>query len=108
MIHLCTIKTRTQSGTDDFGEPTYTWADTTNIPCRLVQAKRGTTVNMTSGEFVTGLPRLLLKISIDENNLIEGTSGFSGTYKILKVAAQYDSEVLHHYAADLQLMETTT
>lgn len=101
LIHRCTIKTRTQSGTDAFGNPEYTWADQTGIKCRFVNPK-GTTLQLPSGEYVTRQPELILKQEIHEEDKITGTKGFIGNYNILKVYPCYARMELHHYEADLE------
>ena len=105
LIHRCTIKTKTKTGTDAFGEPTYSWGDKENVVCRFVNPK-GSELRLPSGEFVTKIPKIVLKSNetIAEQNKITGTSGFSGTYNVLKVYPRYDSNGLHHYACDLEVI----
>jgi len=100
LIHRCTLKTRTQDGTDDFGNPVWAWAEQQNIKCLFITPK-GTSLDLTSGEYVTRLPRLILKKALTEADEVEGTSGFIGNYTISKVYHSYDGNKLHHYAADL-------
>jgi hypothetical protein len=102
LIHRCTVKTRTQNGTDAFGNPEYTWTDQINVKCRFVNPK-GSTLQLPSGEFVTRQPKLMLKQEINEEDEITGTKGFIGDYNILKVYPRFDGVKLHHYAADLEL-----
>jgi len=101
LIHRCTIKTRTQSGTDAFGNPIWTWVNLTNVKCRFVNPK-GTTFQLPTGEYVTRQPELILKQEIHEEDRITGTKGFIGDFNILKVYPCYARTKLHHYEADLE------
>ena len=101
LIHRCTLKSRTKSGEDAFGNPIWTWTSHTNIKCRFTSPK-GTTLSLTSGEYVTKLPTLTLKHELTETDEVMGTKGFEGDYTITKVYPHYDSTKLHHYTADLE------
>ena len=101
LIHRCTLKTRTQDGTDDFGNPIWTWTDQTNLKCRFVNPK-GTTLQLPSGEYVTRQPRLMLNQEVTETDEVVGTKGFEGNYTILKAYPRYDGIKIHHYTADLE------
>lgn len=103
LVNRCTIQARTAS-TNDFGEKTYSYADTyTNIHCRLAHVK-GAMIRLDSGEFVTSTPVLFLKSTqtIDETYRVVGTTGFSGTYSVTKVKNIYDSSALHHIEVELK------
>ena len=103
LIHLCKIQTRT--GTEnDFGEQTYTYADTyTDVLCRFSTPK-GSIRRLDSGEFIEDMPKIILKSNqtVAETNRIVGTSGFEETYEILKVNKKYDSTGIHHITCDLK------
>lgn len=103
LIHRCKIQTRT--GTEnDFGEQTYTWADTyTDVLCRFSTPK-GSMRRLDSGEFIENMPKIILKSNqtVAETNRIVGTSGFEETYEILKVNKKYDSAGIHHITCDLK------
>lgn len=101
LIHRCTLKTRTQDGEDAFGNPIWIWTDQTNVKCRFVNQKGGT-LQLPSGEYVTRQPKLMLKQSVNEEDIVTGTKGFIGDYNILKVYPRYDSVKIHHYEADLE------
>lgn len=103
LIHRCKIQTRTATN-NDFGEPTYTWADTyTGVLCRFSSPK-GNMRRLDSGEFVEDLPKIFLKPdqTVSETNRIVGTSGFEETYEILKVNKKYDGNGAHHIECDLK------
>lgn len=103
LIHRCKIQTRTPTE-NDFGEQTYSYADTyTDILCRFSSPK-GNMKRLDSGEFVEGMPKIFFKPdqSVVETNRIVGTSGFEETYKILKVNKKYDGVGLHHITCDLK------
>lgn len=103
LINRATIQTRTGTA-NDFGEQTYTWADTyTDVHCRLVHPS-GAMTRLESGEFVTGTPKLFLKSTqtIIETNRIVGAVGFTDTYAVQKVKNMYDSNVLHHIECELK------
>jgi len=101
LIHRCTLKTRTKTGEDAFGNPTWTWINLTNVKCRFVNPK-GTSLLLDSGKHVTRLPQLISKQAINEEDEVVGTKGFIGQYNILKVYPRYDGIKLHHYTADLE------
>lgn len=102
LIHKCTIQTRT--GTEnDFGEQTYSYADTyTNVKCRL-STPSGSMRRLPSGEFVTGTPKLFLKPdeTVSETDRIKGTTGFTDTYEILKVNDIFNGRIKHHLELNL-------
>ena len=103
LIHRCKIQTRSAS-TNDFGEKTYTWADTyTGVLCRFSTPK-GSMRRLDSGEFIEDMPKIFLKSdqTVAETNRVVGTSGFKDTYEILKVNKKYNSNVLHHTECDLK------
>ena len=103
LIHRCKIQTRTGTA-NDFGEQTYTWADTyTGIHCRFSSPK-GIKQRLESGEFVADLPKIFLKADQDvsENCRIVGTTGFIETYSILKVNKRYDGNGIHHIDCELR------
>ena len=103
LIHRCKIQTRT--GTEnDFGEQTYTYADTyTGVLCRFSSPKGGMR-RLDSGEFVEDMPKLFLKAdqTVTETNRIIGTSGFEETFSVEKINDKYDSNIKHHRELDLK------
>ena len=103
LIHRCTVQTRDPSG-NDFGEQTYTWADTyTGVLCRFSNPK-GNKIRLDSGEFVVDNPKIFLKADQDvsENCRIVGTTGFEETYQVLKVNKRYDGNTIHHIDCELR------
>ena len=104
LIHRCKIQNRTGTG-NDFGEQTYTYADTyTGVLCRFSSPK-GSMRRLDSGEFVEDMPKLFLKAdqAVSETNRVVGTSsGFTETYEILKVNKKYDGTGIHHITCDLK------
>lgn len=103
LLHRCKIQTRSAT-TNDFGEKTYTWADTyTEVLCRFSSPK-GSMRRLDSGEFVEDMPKIFLKSdqTISEINRIVGTSGFEDTYQVLKVNKRYNGNTIHHIDCDLR------
>lgn len=103
LIHRATIQTRTATE-NNFGEQTYTYADTyTGVLCRFSSPK-GAMRRLESGEFVEDMPKIILKPgqTVAETNRIVGTSGFEETYEILKVNKKYDGIGIHHITCDLK------
>ena len=103
LVHRCNIQTRTTSA-NTLGEPTFTWSNTyTDVPCRF-STQKGGMFRLESGEFVSDMHELFLKASqtVTETNRIVGTSGFTGTYEILKVKELFGSDKLHHKELDLR------
>jgi len=103
LCHRCKIQTRSATP-NDFGEKTYTYADTyTDVLCRFSTPK-GSMRRLDSGEFVEDMPKIFLKTDqiIAETNRIVGTSGFEDTYEILKLNKKYDTIGIHHIECDLK------
>ena len=103
LVHRCKIQTRTATA-NDFGEKTYTWADTyTGVHCRLSHPK-GSLTRLESGEFVTKTPTLFLKSdqTVAETYRVVGTTGFTETYEVMKVKKYYDSISLQHIECELR------
>lgn len=103
LLHRCTIQTRTGTA-NDFGEQTYSYANTyTGVHCRFTHP-RGSMQRLESGEFVTSTPKLFLKSTqtISEENRVVGTTGFTNTYSVEKVKNIYDSVGLHHIECELK------
>jgi len=105
LIHECTIQARSKT-TNDFGEPVYTWVNLeTGVMCRHSNPS-GRLKRLESGEYIEDLPKLFLKStqSISEtDNRIVGTTGFLGTYQIMKVNNRYNGSGLHHKECDLRV-----
>jgi len=103
LIHRCKIQTRTAT-TNDFGEKTYTWADTyIGVLCRF-SVPKGSMRRLETGEFVEDMSKIIFKPdqTVTETNRIVGTSGFEESYEILKVNKKYDSNEMHHITCDLK------
>lgn len=103
LLHRCTIQTRDASE-NTFGEQTFTWTDlSSNVHCRF-SSPRGIKQRLDSGEFVTEMPKIFLKVAQDvsENCRIIGTSGFKETYEVLKVNTRYNTNAAHHIECDLR------
>ena len=110
-VHYATIQTRDASE-NDFGEQTYTWADTyTDVLCRFSSPKGGK-IRLDSGEFVTDAPKISFKAvssagimsdqDVSENCRIVGVVGFTHTYRVMKVNTRYDGNGIHHTDCDLE------
>jgi len=103
LIHRCKVQARSET-TNDFGEKTYTYADTyTDVHCRFTNPT-GAMMRLESGEFVTGSPKLFLKSTqtIDETYRVVGTTGFTNTYSVEKVKDIYNGTELHHKECELK------
>lgn len=103
LLHRCTIQTRTGT-TNDFGEVTYSYANTyTDVHCRFTNP-RGSMQRLESGESITSIPKIFFKSTqtISEENRVVGTTGFTDTYSVEKVKNIYDGVSLHHIECELK------
>jgi len=111
LIHLADIKRHTQTGTDDYGNPIYSWIPPiySDQPCRLV-ASSGREIKV-GAEVVISDWKLFIDDSVTvteqdriDNIRLASTEAIidSATFEILLVQMRSDGVSTHHYELALQ------
>jgi len=106
-IHRCTIRTFTDSTANTYtGEPIKTNSDTTGVKCRFYSPS-GKVIRTEAGDVVYSNPLLAVgkSATVSERCHIIGTTGFTGTYEVVKVLPRYDGTGLHHYELILEAIQ---
>ncbi|MBP2030366.1 hypothetical protein J2755_001300 [Methanohalophilus levihalophilus] len=110
LIHECTIISRTQMGTDEYGSPVYA-ENSTLSSCRfLVSADPSRIDVLESGEHSVSEVSVILPsgVVVETGDTISSTvPGYSHSYEILSVTpiTRLFNSTVHHYECKLKAVE---
>ncbi|WMW25925.1 hypothetical protein RE474_04190 [Methanolobus sediminis] len=110
LIHECTIISRTQAGTDEYGSPVYA-ENSTVSPCRFLTSDDSGQINiLESGEHSVSEVSVILPsdIVVEVGDTISSTvPGYSHSYEVLSVIpiTRLFNSIVHHYECKLKAVE---